>query len=109
MEPINEYFLKHVDLVATRSKCMARKVGCIIVKDKRIISLGYNGTPSGYKNCNEGGCKRCASNVKSGTHLDECLCTHSEANAISYSARNGINTNNAIMYLSASPFLKCAK
>ena len=57
------YFMKLAELAAQRSNCMKRGNGAIIVKDFRIVSTGYNGTPFKHKNCNEGGCKRCNSNV----------------------------------------------
>ena len=55
----DEYFIKIAKLVASRSNCSSRQVGSVIVKDKMIVSTGYNGTPRNIKNCNEGGCKRC--------------------------------------------------
>jgi len=61
---------------------MKRAVGAVIVKDKRIISTGYNGTPIGFTNCMDGGCERCNSNAKMGTNLDQCLCIHAEENAV---------------------------
>lgn len=106
---IDKHMMKHAELVGERSRCMSRKVGGILVKDTRIIGQGYNGTPAGYLNCDEGGCKRCASKVKSGTQLEDCLCTHMEANAIAYAARNGIPTEGSTLYTTASPCLTCAK
>ena len=69
-------------LARLRSNCMKKAVGCVIVKDDRIVSIGYNGTPVGAKNCFEGGCDRCNSNVSGGTDLDKCLCIHAEDSAI---------------------------
>jgi deoxycytidylate deaminase len=57
---------------------MKRRVGCIIVKDCRVIATGYNGSPTGIKNCNQGGCERCNSNSKCGSSLDICICMHAE-------------------------------
>ena len=65
-----------------RSNCMKRSVGAIVVKDKRIVSVGYNGTPHGYPNCYELGCERCNSNTPAGVDLENCLCIHAEENAI---------------------------
>jgi dCMP deaminase len=70
----DQYFMDIARVVASRSNCMKRKVAAVIVLDKRIISTGYNGTPRGTKNCNEGGCPRCNNLATSGTGLDECLC-----------------------------------
>jgi len=72
----DEYFMNIAKVVASRSNCIKRKVAAIIVKDKRVISTGYNGTPRGTRNCNEGGCPRCNSLATSGTNLEECLCSH---------------------------------
>jgi dCMP deaminase len=74
----DEYFMNIAKVVAMRSNCIKRKVAAIIVKDKRVISTGYNGTPRGAKNCNEGGCPRCNSMAASGTALEECLCCHGD-------------------------------
>jgi hypothetical protein len=57
---------------------MKRRVGCVIAKDRRVVATGYNGTPRGLKNCNEGGCRRCNSNAARATGLEVCLCLHAE-------------------------------
>lgn len=103
------YFMEHANLVSTRSKCMSRIVGAILVKEGRIITMGYNGTPSGIANCNDGGCIRCKSSKLTGTKLDKCRCVHAEINAIIFAARNGINISNSTMYTTSSPCLECAK
>ena len=81
----------------------------MIVKDFRIISTGYNGTPRGIKNCCDGGCPRCSSDAPSGTALEECLCCHGEENAIVQAAYHGISVKDAILYTTFSPCLLCAK
>ena len=96
-------------MVALRSNCMKRKVAAVIVKDRRIISTGYNGTPRGVKNCNEGGCPRCNSLAPSGTTLEECLCSHAEENAIVQAARHGIRIENSEIFVTASPCYDCFK
>lgn len=103
------YFMEIAKVVAMRSNCSRRKVAAVIVKDKRIISTGYNGTPRGIKNCNEGGCPRCNSTAPSGTALDECLCSHGEENAIVQAAYHGISIKDATLYTTFSPCLLCAK
>ena len=103
------YFMGIAKVVAMRSNCMKRKVAAIIVKDKRIISTGYNGTPRGAKNCNEGGCPRCNNMAESGTALDECLCCHGEENAITQAAYHGISLKGSTLYTTFSPCLQCSK
>jgi dCMP deaminase len=105
----DEYFMNIAKVVASRSNCMKRKVAAIIVKDKRIISTGYNGTPRGTRNCNEGGCPRCNSLAKSGTNLDECLCSHGEENAIVQASYHGVSLKDAVIYSTFAPCLMCAK
>ena len=96
-------------VVALRSNCLRRHVAAVIVKDRRIISTGYNGTPRGIRNCNEGGCPRCASHAPSGTNLTECLCSHGEENAIVQAAYHGICVKDSTLYTTYSPCLLCAK
>jgi len=105
----DEYFLNIAKTVALRSNCIKRKVAAIIIKDKRIISTGYNGTPRGVKNCNEGGCPRCNDLASSGTNLSECLCSHAEENAIVQSAYHGVGINGSTIYTTFSPCLMCTK
>lgn len=105
----DEYFMEIAKVVAARSNCSRRHVAAVIVKDKRIISTGYNGTPRGIKNCNEGGCPRCNSSAPSGTALEECLCSHGEENAIVQAAYHGISIKGATLYTTFSPCLLCAK
>ena len=105
----DEYFMNIAKVVASRSNCMKRKVAAIIVRDKRVISTGYNGTPRGTRNCNEGGCPRCNNLAASGTALDECLCSHGEENAIVQASYHGVSLKDAIIYSTFAPCLQCAK
>ncbi len=105
----DEYFMKIAKVVASRSNCMKRKVAAVIVKDGRIISTGYNGTPRGIKNCNEGGCERCNSFAPSGQNLTECHCSHAEENAIVQAAYHGISIKNSVIYSTFAPCLLCTK
>jgi dCMP deaminase len=105
----DEYFMGIAQVVATRSNCIKRQVAAVIVKDRRIVSTGYNGTPRGVKNCNEGGCARCNSFADSGTKLDECVCSHGEENAIVQAAYHGIAIKGATLYTTFSPCLACSK
>ena len=105
----DEYFMSIARVVAMRSNCMKRKVAAIIVKDMRVVSTGYNGTPRGAKNCNEGGCPRCNGMAASGTALDECLCCHGEENAITQAAYHGTSVKGATLYSTFAPCLLCTK
>jgi dCMP deaminase len=86
-----------------------RKVAAVVTRDRRIISTGYNGTPRGARNCNEGGCPRCNSFAPGGTRLDECLCSHGEENAIIQAAYHGVSLIGATVYTTFSPCLQCTK
>jgi dCMP deaminase len=105
----DEYFLQVAKVVASRSNCVKRHVGAVIQRDRRIVSTGYNGTPRGTRNCNEGGCPRCNSFAESGTRLDECLCSHGEENAITQAAYHGVSVRGATLYTTFFPCLFCTK
>jgi dCMP deaminase len=105
----DEYIMAIARTVASRSNCVKRKVAAVVVKDRRIISTGYNGTPRGTRNCNEGGCPRCNELVEGGTRLDECLCSHGEENAITQAAYHGVSLLGATIYTTFSPCLQCTK
>ncbi|MBN1170019.1 AAA family ATPase [Candidatus Micrarchaeota archaeon] len=103
------YFMKIAKVVASRSNCIKRKVAAVIVKDKRIISTGYNGTPRGTKNCSEGGCPRCNSFADGGKSLEDCYCSHGEENAIVQASYHGISIKDSTIYTTFSPCLLCTK
>ena len=103
------YFMSIAGVVASRANCIKRKVGAVVVSDRRIISTGYNGTPRGVTNCNEGGCPRCSGAAQSGTRLDECLCSHAEENAITQAAYHGVSVRDGVIYTTFSPCLMCTK
>lgn len=105
----NTYFMNIAQMVALRSNCIKRKVAAVLVRDQRIISTGYNGTPRGIKNCNEGGCPRCSHFGKSGTNLDACVCSHAEENAIVQAAYHGVSVKGGTLYTTFSPCLNCTK
>ena len=105
----DQYFMDIAKVVSSRSNCMKRKVAAVIVRDKRIISTGYNGTPRGTRNCNEGGCPRCNNMAASGTGLDECLCSHGEENAIVQASYHGVSLKDATIYSTFAPCLMCCK
>ncbi|GJE99640.1 cytidine deaminase-like protein [Phanerochaete sordida] len=97
------YFMRLASLASLRSNCMKRRVGAILVRHKRILSTGYNGTPRGLTNCNEGGCTRC--NTASETS-DECVCLHAEENALLEAGRDRVG-DGAVLYCNTCPCLKC--
>ncbi|MBI5227337.1 AAA family ATPase [Candidatus Micrarchaeota archaeon] len=105
----DDYFMGIAKVVASRSNCIKRKVAAVIVKDKRIISTGYNGTPRGTRNCAEGGCPRCNNFSESGKNLEECLCSHGEENAIVQASYHGISIKDSSVYTTFSPCLLCTK
>jgi dCMP deaminase len=105
----DEYFMDIARVVSKRGNCCRRKVAAVIVRDRRIISTGYNGTPRGIENCHEGGCKRCASDTPSGEGLGECICAHAEENAIVQAAYHGISVRDGTLYCTLSPCLVCTK
>jgi len=105
----DEYFMGIAKVVALRSNCVKRQVAAVLVKDRRIISTGYNGTPRGVLNCNEGGCPRCNQLTRSGAKLEECYCSHGEENAITQAAYHGVNIKDSTIYSTYSPCLLCTK
>ncbi len=96
-------------LAASRSTCLRRQVGAVIVKDRMVLSTGYNDTPRGIPNCGDGGCARCASDAPTGVGLDTCLCIHAEQNSIVQAAYHGVSINGASIYVTHQPCLTCAK
>jgi dCMP deaminase len=105
----DDYFMSIARVVASRSNCVKRKVAAVITLDRRLISTGYNGTPRGVRNCNEGGCPRCNSFAEGGTRLDECLCSHGEENAITQAAYHGVSVRGGTLYTTFCPCLICTK
>ncbi len=109
----DHYFMNIAEQVKMRCNCMSAKKGTIVVKDKMILSTGYNGSPKGIIHCTQGGCPRCTSRhlgtIKSGVYSEPCVCCHSEENAIVQAAYNGTSTKGAIMYTTFTPCIACAK
>lgn len=102
------YFMRLADLAALRSNCMKRRVGCVIVRDNRVVATGYNGTPRHLTNCNEGGCSRCNQGQGSGASLSTCLCLHAEENALLEAGRDRIDGEKSILYCNTCPCLTCS-
>ena len=105
----NEYFMQIATLVATRSTCLRRKVGAIIVRDNQILATGYNGAPKGVSHCVELGCLRKKLNIPSGERHEICRGVHAEQNAIIQAAVNGVSIKNASIYCTHQPCSICAK
>jgi len=105
----DEYFMEMAHLVAKRSTCLRRKVGAILVKDKHILSTGYNGAPKGLKHCSEVGCLRRELSIPSGERHEICRGLHAEQNAIIQAAVFGISIKNSVLYCTNTPCVVCAK
>jgi len=103
----NEYFMTIAELVSKRSTCLRRQVGCILVKDKRILSTGYNGAPSGIPHCEEVGCLR--EDIPPGERHELCRGLHAEQNAIIQAATFGVNITGSTLYSTHQPCSVCAK
>jgi len=106
---IDEYFIKFAELAATRSTCIRRQVGAVLVKDKHILSTGYNGAPSGIEHCTPETCLRLRANVKPGERHELCRGVHAEQNAIIQCALHGMSSRSAILYVTDSPCTICSK
>ena len=106
----DEYFIAITKQVATRSTCLSRKVGAIIVKDKRILTTGYNGAPRGVKSCIEiGRCMRQDMDVPSGQRHEICRALHAEQNAVIQAAYHGVQIAGSDVYSTTQPCILCAK
>ena len=105
----DEYFAKLAKEVSTRTTCIRRAVGAVIVKDNRILATGYNGVPRGMAHCAEVGCLREQMGVPSGQRHEICRGLHAEQNAIIQAARYGINIDGATIYVNTQPCVVCAK
>lgn len=98
-----------VGLVARRTTCLRRAVGAIVVKDKRILSTGYNGAPGGLRHCREAGCLRERRGVPSGERHELCRGIHAEQNAIIQAARHGVSILGGTLYCTTQPCSICAR
>ena len=110
MEKWDKRFMELTELVGTWASCYRRKVGAIIVKDKRVLTTGYNGAPAGISSCvDRGECLREKMNIPSGTRAETCYAAHAEQNAIIQAARYGANIDGATLYCTHQPCVICAK
>jgi dCMP deaminase len=105
----DEYFLEVANLVAKRATCLRRRVGAVLVKDKKILSTGYNGSPSGLVHCLDIGCIRKKLKIPSGERHELCRGLHAEQNVLLQAALYGISTRNSLLYITNQPCVICAK
>ncbi|MGC8976391.1 MAG: deoxycytidylate deaminase [Candidatus Ratteibacteria bacterium] len=105
----DEYFMKIAELISERSTCLRRKVGAVLVKDKRILATGYNGAPTGLPHCEEVGCIREKLKIPSGERHELCRGLHAEQNAILQAAYHGVSIKGSKLYITCHPCSVCAK
>ena len=105
----DEYFMEIAELVAKRSTCLRRQVGAVLVKDRRLLTTGYNGAPSGLPHCGEVGCVRQNLAIPSGQRHELCRGLHGEQNAIIQAAVYGVSITGATLYVTVNPCAVCAK
>lgn len=104
----DEYFMEIAELIKTRSTCVSRQIGAVLVRDKKILTTGYNGAPKGIPHCTKETCLR--KNIPSGEKLDLCMAVHAEQNAIVQAACSSTNISGATLYCThGPPCLLCAK
>ncbi len=106
---VDEYFLKIALVAAERSTCRRHHVGAVAVKDKHILTTGYNGAPAGLKDCLELGCLRDELNIPSGERHEICRGVHAEQNVIIQAALHGVNLEGSTIYTTHTPCVLCAK
>jgi dCMP deaminase len=105
----DEYFIQVAELVSSRSTCLRRKVGAVLVKERRILATGYNGAPSGLAHCDETGCLRETLGISSGEKHELCRGLHAEQNVLLQAALHGIGVKDSSLYLTCTPCSICAK
>lgn len=106
---LDQYFLKIAMLVAERSTCKRHHIGAVAVKNKRILTTGYNGAPAGTTHCLDVGCLRDQQKIPSGTQQEICRAVHAEQNAIIQAGLHGISLEGATLYCTYTPCIICAK
>ncbi|MBC7764923.1 MAG: cytidine/deoxycytidylate deaminase family protein [Hyphomonadaceae bacterium] len=105
----DEYFMELVELIKTRSTCLRRQVGALIVRDRLILATGYNGAPAGCQHCVDIGCMREQMGIPSGQRHELCRAIHAEQNAIVQAATSGISIGGGTLYCTHQPCVLCAK
>jgi dCMP deaminase len=105
----DEYFLQLATQAASRSTCLRRQVGAVLVRDKRILATGYNGAPRGVSHCLDIGCLREQMGIPSGERQELCRAIHAEQNAVIQAAIHGVAIEGATLYTTLHPCVLCAK
>lgn len=105
----DEYFFNIITVIKSRSTCVRRQVGAVAVRDKVILSTGYNGAPKGLMHCADRGCYRQENNIPSGQMVNMCWAVHAEQNVICQAAENGISLKGATLYTDTFPCSICSK
>ncbi len=105
----DEYFLEITDVVAKRSTCLRRHVGALLVKNRQILSTGYNGAPSGRVHWGERGSRRDRLQIPSGQRAELCRAVHAEQNAMIQAARHGVSVEGGTLYVTTQPCVLCTK
>jgi dCMP deaminase len=106
----DEYFMMLAKLAASRSTCLSRPTGAVVVKDKQVLATGYNGSLPGQPHCmDEGVCFRRSLKWPEAMKYDMCRSSHAEANAISLAAKKGVSLEGATIYCTLEPCITCAK
>lgn len=103
------YFMTIARVVSTRSTCIRRRVGAVLVRENRILATGYNGAPSGLRHCLDIGCLREEQGVPAGERHELCRGLHAEQNALLQAAVHGVSIAGATLYVTHHPCVLCAK
>lgn len=105
----DDYFMTIAQAVASRSTCRRRKVGAVLVRDKRLLTTGYNGAPTGFGHCLDVGCLREEMGIPSGERQELCRGLHAEQNALVQAALHGVSVKDSVLYCTLEPCITCAK
>ncbi|MCC3145724.1 cytidine/deoxycytidylate deaminase family protein [Halanaerobium sp. Z-7514] len=105
----NEYFMEMAELVAKRATCLRRRVGAVLVKDRKVLATGYNGAPKAISHCEETGCLRTELEIPSGERHEICRGVHAEQNLVAQAAFHGVKTEGSTVYCTNQPCVICTK
>ncbi len=105
----DDYFMSITAAVAARTTCRRQKVGAVLVREKRLLTTGYNGAPTGFRHCLEQGCLREQAGIQSGQRQELCRGLHAEQNALLQAALHGVSVKGAVLYSTLEPCITCAK